>query len=51
MFTVKGWSETALFREWSNQVFDSLYFRKYISYDHAMKCLKYDVDSRNGTKN
>ena len=32
MLTVKGCSEAALFREWSIQVFDSLKFRKYISY-------------------
>ena len=28
MLTVKGCSETVFFREWSNQVFDSLYFPK-----------------------
>ena len=33
MLTVEGYSETALFGEWSNQVFDSLEVRKYISYD------------------
>ena len=33
MLTVKGCSETVFFREWSNQVFDSLYFPKESSYD------------------
>ena len=28
MLTVKGCSETVFFREWSNQIFDSLYFPK-----------------------
>ena len=28
MLTVKGCSETGFFREWSKQVFDSLYFPK-----------------------
>ena len=28
MLTIKGCSETVFFREWSNQVFDSLYFPK-----------------------
>ena len=34
MLTVKACYETALFREWSKQVFHSLYFWKYISYDN-----------------
>ena len=34
MLTVKACSETDLFRDWSNQDFHSLYFRKYISYDN-----------------
>ena len=33
MLTVLECSETVLFKEWSHQVFDSLYFRKYISYE------------------
>ena len=36
MFTVKACSETALFREWSNQDFQSLQFRKFISYDNHL---------------
>ena len=31
--TLKSCCETALFREWSNQDFHSLYIRKYIRYD------------------
>ena len=33
MLIVKGRSETRLLREWLNQVFDSLKFWEYISYD------------------
>ena len=33
MFTVKGFSEAALFREWSNQDIHSLQHRQYIGYD------------------
>ena len=33
MLTLKGSSETPPFREWSHELFDNLYFRKYISYD------------------
>ena len=33
MLTLKVFFETVLFREWSNQDFHSLQFRKYISYD------------------
>ena len=36
MLTVEGYSETAIFREWCIQVFDSLYFGKYISYDDLL---------------
>ena len=53
MLTVKGFSETVFFREWSNQVFDSLEFpKKSTSGDHLLfsKCLKFDVESRTGTK-
>ena len=32
MFTVKGCSETVFFKEWTNQVIDSLEFPKYSSY-------------------
>ena len=52
--TAETGSETALFREWSNQVFDSLQFWKYISYDDHVffsKCLKSDEDSINGREN
>ena len=34
MLTVKACSATTIFREWSNQDFHSLEFRKYISYDN-----------------
>ena len=34
MLTDKASSETAVFREWSNQDFHSLLLRKDISYDH-----------------
>ena len=54
MFTAKGCFEMTLFKEWSNQVFDSQESRKYISYlDHLffLKCLNFDGDSINGTKN
>ena len=54
MLTVKGCSETALFREWSNEVFS----QSLISQIHYLsrlsffsKRLKFDVDSRNGRKN
>ena len=33
MFLVEGYSETVLFRYLSNHVFQTLQFRKYISYD------------------
>ena len=33
MLTVNVCSETALFREWSDQIFHGLEFRKHISYD------------------
>ena len=36
MFIVKACSETALFRESSNQDFHSPQFRKYISYDNQL---------------
>ena len=36
MLTVKAYSKTALFREWSNQIFDSLEFWKYISSDENL---------------
>ena len=55
MLTVKACCEKLLFTEWSDEVFYSLLFRKYISYDHHffffLKRLKYYVDFRNGTKN
>ena len=52
MLTVKAFSETALFRVWSDQDFDSLSVRKYISkhHHHFSQCLKIDVNSRHGTK-
>ena len=34
MLTLKGCTETVLFREWSQQDFDSSEYRKYISYDN-----------------
>ena len=54
MFTVKVCWETGFFREWSNQDIHSLQFRQYISYDHHVffsKCLNFDIDSTNKTKN
>ena len=33
MLTLEGRSETTLFREWSKQVFHSLEFRKWNSYE------------------
>ena len=33
MLTVEGCYDTALFSEWFNQVFDSLQFQKYMSYN------------------
>ena len=36
MLTVNVCSETALFKECSNQAFHGLEFRKYISYDHHL---------------
>ena len=53
MLTVKACSETTLFAELSDEVFHSLQFGEYISYDHYLfvsKCLKFDIDSRNGKK-
>ena len=52
--TVKAFFEMTFFRECSNQDFYSLWLRKYISFgDHPFikKCLKFDIDSMNGTKN
>ena len=54
IMTPKACSEMALFRELSNQHFHSLQFQKYISYDDHLfflRCLKFEVDSRNGIKN
>ena len=36
MLTVEGCSETVLFGEWSDQVWDSRKFWKYISYDDLL---------------
>ena len=50
--TFKGRSETVFLRERSDQVFDSLQFPKQSSCDDNLffsKCLKFDVDSKNGT--
>ena len=54
MLRIKAFSEIALFREFSNQDFDSLQLWKYMSYDDHLfcsKCLKFDVDSIIGRKN
>ena len=53
MLNVKACSETALFIEWSNQGFYSLQFGKYMSYEDLFfsEILKFDVDSKNHTKN
>ena len=55
LMNVRGCSETPCFRELSNQVFHSLYFRKYISYEYLLfvfsKSLVFYINSRIGTKN
>ena len=53
MLTVDGSSETWLFREWSNEIFHNVSYRKKIGYDDLLffrKCLKFNVDKINGTK-
>ena len=53
MLTVKGCSQTGPLRCLSNQVFRSLYFRKYISYEAHLffsKCSKFGVELRNAIK-
>ena len=53
MLTVEGCSDTVLFSELSNQVLDTRYFRKYISYDDLLffgNVLKFNRDSINGLK-
>ena len=52
--TVEGSSETGLSRLLSNHMSRSPYFRKYINYQsHPFfwKCLKFNVDLKNGGKN
>ena len=51
MLTAKGCSETALFREWSNKVLTICNLEKTLAITFFRKCLKFDGDSRNGTKN
>ena len=36
MLTVEGCSETTLFSEWSNQLFEGPSFRKYIAYEDLL---------------
>ena len=53
MLTVDGSSETWLFREWSNEIFHNVSYRKKIGYDDLLffrKCLKFNVGKINGTK-
>ena len=53
MFTVKACSETKVSKHSPNYIFDSLIFRKYISYECVFffKCSKPDESSKNGEKN
>ena len=54
VLTLKAFSEIAVFRECSNEDFNSLRLQKYISYGRHpffSKCLKFDAESINGTKN
>ena len=52
MLTLKGSFETAFFRAWSNQVFQSLHFRNKLAMTIIVlsKYLKFNVVSRNWTK-
>ena len=54
MLTVKACSETALFREWSYEFFTVRNFGNILALCQSSfvpKCLKFDIDSRNGIKN
>ena len=53
MLTVKAFSETELFREWSTKTFAVCYFGNTLAMTMILfsKNLKFDIDSRNGTKN
>ena len=53
MLSLEGSNETRFFRDLSNHVFQSRYFRKYISYEDLFffqKYLEFDIDFKNAKK-